>query len=264
MEFCILGSGSRGNATLVRHGSDCVLIDCGFPLAQLKRRLHLAAVCVEQLTAVLITHEHGDHCGGLAALCAHTEADVYATGGTWRAMALNTRTWQQRVHVIAGDTAFALGSMQVMPVTVPHDAREPVQFRLDAMDVDLSVGVLTDLGHITPHVRQQFANCHGLILEFNYEPELLRASDYPPALQDRIAGPQGHLANAEAAELLAALPPGRLQHLVAAHLSQQNNRPQHVQQLLGELLHDRQVACHIAAQDECGDWLSCEPHSHAA
>jgi phosphoribosyl 1,2-cyclic phosphodiesterase len=250
MRFASLGSGSRGNGTLVRRGDACVLVDCGFTLRQLERRLGDAGLAPADLTAVLITHEHADHAQGIGPLVRRTGVPVMATAGTWRGMKDVPR---EADAVIAADRPFDVGGMTVHPVTVPHDAREPVQYRFNADG--LSVGVLTDLGHPTAHVIERFSGCDGLLLEFNHDPALLAVSRYPETVKRRVGGAFGHLANAQSATLLAALAPERLQTLVAGHLSEQNNTPDHASDALRGVMDGAAAHCHVAVQDDFSGWF---------
>lgn len=250
LELFSLGSGSRGNGTLVRSGDVCVLVDCGFTFRQLERRLAEVDVRPEDLDAVLVTHEHSDHASGVAALKRRTGVAVHATAGTWRGM---KRPPGAGDAVVAGDRPFAIGDLSVLPVTVPHDAREPVQYRFEARG--LALGVLTDLGHPSAHVVERFRGCDGLLLEFNHEPELLAVSSYPEPVKRRVGGRFGHLANAQSAQLLAALEPERLQLLVAGHLSEQNNTREHAAAALDAVMADHGAACHIARQEDASGWF---------
>ena len=197
-----LGSGSKGNATLVRSAQGCILIDCGFNFKQLSARLVPAGLTPDDLTAVLVTHEHGDHASGIGVLARRTRVPVYATRGTWRGMNLSPGP---KDGCIRGEHSFTVGDVTVRAVTVPHDAREPVQYCFHAGGQQL--GVLTDLGHCSAHVVEAYEGCDGLLLEFNHEPELLAEGPYPPMLKRRVGGPFGHLANAQAEGLLSALTP---------------------------------------------------------
>lgn len=250
LELCSLGSGSRGNGTLVRTAHTCVLIDCGFTLKQLDRRLAEVGVGAEELNSVLITHEHSDHASGVAALRRRNGVPVRATAGTWRGMKAQPGKGDE---VVAGDRPFCIGDLEILPVTVPHDAREPVQFRFSANG--LGLGVLTDLGHPSAHVVERFRGCDGLLLEFNHEPDLLAESRYPPSLKRRVGGRFGHLANGQSSQLLAAIAPERLQWLVAGHLSEQNNTREHAAAALDAVMAEHAAVCHIAQQEHCGDWL---------
>lgn len=250
LELCSLGSGSRGNGTLVRSGNVCVLVDCGFTYKQLDRRMGDVGVRPEDLDAVLVTHEHSDHATGVAALQRRTGVAVYATAGTWRGM---KRPPGAGDAVLSGDRSFTIGDLSILPVTVPHDAREPVQYRFECRG--LSLGVLTDLGHPSAHVVERFRGCDGLLLEFNHEPELLAVSSYPEPVKRRVGGRFGHLANGQSAQLLAALEPERLQLLVAGHLSEQNNTREHAAAALDAVMAGHAATCHIARQEDASGWF---------
>lgn len=233
MRFASLGSGSAGNGLLVEANGTRVLLDCGFPLRETEARLARLKVDPGELDALLVTHEHEDHAGGVARLAARHGIPVYLTYGTRRALesALLPAT---EVHLIDSHTPFAVGDLEIHPFPVPHDAREPVQFVF--ADGAVRLGVLTDTGCPTPHIRAMLNGCQALVLECNHDPEMLEKGPYPPSLKRRVAGRYGHLANPAAAGLLGSLETGRLQHLVAAHLSQTNNTPELARRALAQVL----------------------------
>jgi phosphoribosyl 1,2-cyclic phosphodiesterase len=221
MQFASLGSGSKGNATLVAAGKTVLLVDCGFGRRETEYRLQRRGVAPADISAILVTHEHGDHASGVAALSKAHNIPVYLTHGT--AASGKVDGARRMVKINAGD-AFDIGDITVCAVPVPHDAREPVQFRFSHRDI--SLGILTDLGSITPHVVAAFSACTGLLLEFNHDTHLLSVGPYPPTLKRRVGGDYGHLNNRQAAEFLAATDTSRLRALVAGHISQQNNSPE--------------------------------------
>ena len=226
LRFRSLGSGSSGNATVVEAGTGGkvirLLIDCGFNLKHLDARLGGAGLLASQIDAVFITHEHGDHIGCVRQVALRERIPVWMSRGTHAA--LDPEELGGLFHAASDGQAIDLGELQLMPFTVPHDAREPLQ--LCCTDGASRLGVLTDLGHGTAHVQEQLHGCSALLLECNHDPDLLAASNYPPHLKRRVGGPHGHLANAEAARIVqAALHPG-LNRVVAAHLSRQNNHPE--------------------------------------
>jgi phosphoribosyl 1,2-cyclic phosphodiesterase len=247
--FASLGSGSKGNATLVSDGETSVLVDCGFGLRETERRLARLGVHPRQLDAVLVTHEHGDHLRGVGPLARRHGVPVYLTPGTWLSGRLGEVP--QR-HWITPQARFAVKSLVVDPVTVPHDAREPVQFRFESRGCHL--GVLTDLGHPTDHVIAAFRGCDALILECNHDRHLLEVGPYPPRLKRRVGGNWGHLANAQAAALLERLGLDRLQTIVCSHLSEHNNRPELALEALTPLLDGDASRLTIAAQDDGLHW----------
>ncbi|MGH8693486.1 MAG: MBL fold metallo-hydrolase [Burkholderiales bacterium] len=221
MRFASLGSGSRGNALVVEAGSTRILLDCGFGLGDTTSRLGRLGLTPEDLSAVVVTHEHDDHIGGVARLARRHSIPVWLTRGTLTGFeALFAGI--DNLHAIDNYRSFAVGDLQVEPFPVPHDAREPAQYVFG--DGSRRLGVLTDTGCSTRHIEAMLSGCDALVLECNHDPAMLRVSSYPQKLRERIAGRYGHLDNEAAAELLARLDTGRLKHLVAAHLSQENNR----------------------------------------
>ena len=223
MRVTVLASGSSGNAILVEAEGTRVLVDAGLPPRRLDQRLCKAGLGVglEDIQAVLCTHEHTDHGGGVPALASAGIA-VHCTSGTARALHL------PGARLFSAGGSFELGALTVEPIRVPHDAAEPVAFVLS--DGMARVGVLVDCGHADVDVAHAFAGCDTLVLEANHDAELLRYGAYPPTLKRRIAGHLGHLSNAETADMLrliarAARPRPLPRVLVLAHLSQQNNRP---------------------------------------
>lgn len=258
IRFTSLGSGSEGNALLIEAGSTRLLIDCGLPVRQALARIEARGVDPMGLDAILVTHEHGDHIGGVMALARKTGATVCLTRGTHAAVHLRSVDACNGVslRIIDSHTPFEIGALEVQPFPVPHDAREPVQFVV--VHGSLRLGVLTDLGMLTPHIERSLQGCDGLVLEFNHDPDLLAASSYPESLKQRIAGRYGHLCNRDAAGFLGRLEIGRLQQIVAAHLSRTNNSPDHVFAAVREVLVDIPSVFYVATQEEGFDWLALE------
>lgn len=252
MRLLSLGSGSKGNATLVESGDTCLLVDCGFSLTELTRRMASVGRHPDQLTGVLVTHEHGDHCRGVPVLARRYRLPLYVTAGTARVAGLGD---QDSIEVINGHDGFQVGGIAVTPVSVPHDAREPVQFVFRHRRKTL--GVLTDLGSVTAHVVESYRDCDGLLLEANHDLEMLDQGPYPRALKQRVGGDWGHLNNSQAARFLEAMGTERLQGIVIGHMSEQNNRLDRVRAEFDPLL-----ACvstvQFAEQGSAGDWLNVE------
>jgi phosphoribosyl 1,2-cyclic phosphodiesterase len=235
MRFKSLGSGSAGNATLVEVSGLLpfrLLVDCGLGIRQLGLRLAQAGLQPDDIDAVFITHEHGDHIGCAHALALRHRIPVWMSHGTH--MAIGLPDFDGLLHIAKDGKAIDLGSLQIMPFAVPHDAREPLQ--LSCTDGSAKLGILTDLGHATPQVIAHLQACDALLLESNHDAELLSQSIYPPFLKRRVGGDFGHLSNAAAAGIACAVTHNRLKHLVAAHLSAKNNRPGLVQEVLSSAL----------------------------
>lgn len=233
MRFASLGSGSEGNGLVVEVGDTRVLIDCGFRVRDTVARLLRLGLMPESITAILVTHEHADHIGGVAAFAARYRIPVWLTFGTLE-MAGERFARIGQVYGFDSHDVVAIGMLEVRPFPVPHDAREPVQFVVG--DGARRLGVLTDIGVTTPHVEASLTGCDALVLECNHDRAMLEDGGYPWPLKQRIAGRLGHLHNEAAAELLAALDTSRLQHIVAAHLSQQNNTPDKARGALSKAL----------------------------
>ena len=232
MRFASLGSGSKGNATLVQAGETTLMIDCGFSLRETTRRMQRLGLSPDQLQGVLVTHEHGDHCSGVGRLSAKYGIPVYLTHGTASTGRIGGA---HQLNCFNADDRFAIGDIDVQTVTVPHDAAEPCQFRLAAGG--RSLGILTDLGCITPHVVGQYHECHSLLLEFNHDLEMLMAGEYPPQLKRRVGGDWGHLNNNQAADLLRQLDcTEQLRHLVVAHISEKNNSRDRAERVLAQVM----------------------------
>jgi phosphoribosyl 1,2-cyclic phosphodiesterase len=221
MRFAMLGSGSQGNGTLVQSATTTLLMDCGFMLRDTESRLRRLGLAPHDVTAVVVTHEHADHIGGVARFARKYRLPVWLTAGTREGWPDGPVPRNQRVT--CGE-AFTVGEIRVEPFAVPHDAREPCQYVFG--DGRARVGVMSDAGSVTPGIVAALSQCDALLLEFNYDPAMLAAGPYPPPLQARVGGPLGHLSNAQAAELLRALDNSRLRHLVLTHLSQKNNTPE--------------------------------------
>ena len=221
MRFTSLGSGSAGNALVVESGGTRVMMDCGFSIADTKARLERVGLAPSDITAVVVTHEHDDHMGGVARFAKRYAIPVYLTRGT--AQWLPPDFPPVLAHCIESHEPFVVNELAVDPFPVPHDAREPVQFVFS--DGDARLGVVTDLGTITQHVVEKLSGCHALVIECNHDLDMLMAGPYPDNIKRRVSGRFGHLCNADAARLVAALDCAKLRHLIAAHLSQQNNKP---------------------------------------
>lgn len=253
MRFASLGSGSKGNCLVVEAAGSRVLLDCGLAPREAGRRLARLGLEPAQVDAILVTHEHDDHAGHAYAFAAQHRRPVYLTWGTRRAQEEAGKSADGvELRTIEGREPFAVGAIRVEPFTVPHDAREPVQFVLG--DGARRLGVLTDLGAATAHVEAMLSGCDALVLETNHELELLWAGDYPKWLKERISGPFGHLDNAAAGGLLAAVDRSRLKHVIAAHLSQQNNRAELARAALARALGCSADWVGVATQEEGFGW----------
>jgi phosphoribosyl 1,2-cyclic phosphodiesterase len=229
-----------------------VLLDCGFSAKEVERRLGRLGLRIDDIDAILITHEHSDHIGSALTLGRKWSIPLHMSWGTARAIGADEAPVDLRV--VWGDESLAIGNLSVLPYTVPHDAREPLQYVFS--DGACRLGVLTDVGVSTPHITSVLSGCDGLVLESNHDLQMLAQSRYPASLKARIGGMQGHLNNDAAAGILASLDRSKLRHLVAAHLSQQNNLPHLAQAALSAVLGASQADVVVATQDDGFDWLA--------
>lgn len=255
IRFCSLGSGSSGNATLLEAASGSttsrVLVDCGFSLRELGVRLARAGLSVDQIDAVFVTHEHGDHVGCAVTLARRHRIPLWTSRGTWRA--IGEPELPLPVHFARDGEPIAVGDLLLQPYTVPHDAQEPLQ--LVCTDGARHIGLLTDAGSSTEHLLAQLRGCDALLLECNHDREMLAKSRYPASLKARVGGRFGHLSNDTAAQILAACMHGGLRHVVAAHLSAENNRPELALQALADACGARPADMRAAGADWGFDWI---------
>jgi phosphoribosyl 1,2-cyclic phosphodiesterase len=254
MRFTSLGSGSEGNALVVEVSEGAsttrVLLDCGFSVRELQRRLLRVGLDFIDLDALIVTHEHTDHVGSSLTLARKANLPVYMSWGT--ALASGADDGRVDLRILWGGDALAIGDIEVHPYTVPHDAREPLQFVFS--DGERRLGVLTDTGCATPHITSVLGGCDALVLECNHDRQMLAASRYPASLKARIGGDLGHLANDAAAALLEQIERSRLQHLIAAHLSQQNNTAALAQAALAAVTGCTPDEIGVATQADGFDW----------
>ena len=250
MRFTSLGSGSKGNSTVVESDTACVMVDCGFGLRNACTRLERIGKSPEDLTAIIVTHEHSDHWKGIGALSAKYNIPVYLSAGSLKAKEI--QSGEALFNCIDSHKDFYVGDVCIKPVPVPHDAREPIQYILSNGKVQL--GILTDLGHFTPHVVSSYSKCDALLLECNYDDDMLLDGPYPRFLKDRVSGMFGHLSNRQAADLLLALDLSRLKTLVIGHISAKNNDVSLIKAAI-EPLCGEDIVLSFADQESGSPWM---------
>lgn len=251
MRFASLGSGSRGNSLVVEHGATRILIDCGFSARDSERRLQRLGLEAGDIDALVITHEHDDHWRGVSRFSRRWDVPVWLTPGTHAAKRDDVCAALQH---FSPHQPFAIGDIQLQPCLVPHDAREPVQFVIS--DGDKRLGVFTDLGFVTPHVLDTIGRCDALLLEANHDTDMLANGVYPAYLKRRVGGRLGHLSNNQAAAFLDAIDCSALQHVVAGHISEKNNRPELAREALAGALNCEPEWVCAANQKEGLPWRS--------
>ncbi len=252
MRFCTLGSGSRGNATIIDSGQTRILLDCGFPARELEARAETINFDLASLDAILVTHEHGDHISGVGAVARRYGLGVHASHGTFRSGKFGRLPEFNKINPHA--SIFSIGDIEIKPVAVPHDAREPCQFIFSSNGIRL--GILTDLGCITPTIIKAFQELNLLLLETNHDVDMLRRGPYPPSLQARVGGNHGHLNNFQAIEFLKQIQHETLAQLVLGHLSEKNNHPDKVVEMIGQHIPSLSNRFDILEQDQVSAWFS--------
>lgn len=234
-ELVVLGSGSKGNAFALVHEGAVLLLEAGYSLREIDRRLAEAGLDAGALVGIAITHEHGDHAASATKLARRHDVPLLASFGTFHALA---RGGDPCHYLPIGSRGVAtVGPFVVAACPTSHDAAEPIALAVTLPD-GTSLGMATDLGRPTQAVRLFLRERHCLVLESNHDETLLRSSGYPAVVQDRIAGPGGHLANHDAARLLAELHHEELRTVVLAHLSQRCNDPETARATVEPVLRD--------------------------
>lgn len=257
MRFCLLASGSKGNAAILENGQTRLLIDAGLSAREICRRLDLVGVAPESLDALIVTHEHGDHIRGLGPLVRRLDLPVYLH--TDLAGRLKDVGRPDAVREFDSGGHWQIGDVDVMAYPVTHDAVAPVGFTFSAEAG--KVGFVTDLGIATRLVEQQLHGCRALVLETNHDEMMLRDGPYPWSLKQRVRSNHGHLSNPAAADLLDGLLWDGLENLLLAHLSETNNAPQLALDAVQATLAEQDLcrpAVTVAMQDEPTPWVTLD------
>jgi phosphoribosyl 1,2-cyclic phosphodiesterase len=249
IRFAALGSGSRGNCLVVCAGGTRVMVDCGFSVSETARRLARLSLTPQDIDAVLVTHEHTDHIGSAAAFSRRYRKPVWLTAGTLEVL---RDTGFHATRIFHAHEHLAIGDLYIEPYPVPHDAREPCQFLFS--DGNRRLGLLTDAGSVTPHMRRTLDGCDALLLECNHDRDMLSAGPYPESLKRRVGGERGHLGNHQAEAMLAGLDTSRLRHVIGMHLSEKNNTETLALESLSRALGCTPDWVDVARQDEGFGW----------
>jgi len=244
----ILGSGSGGNAVVVESGGRRILIDAGFSCRELTRRMALLDVDPKSISALILTHEHQDHCRGADAFARRYKVPVLATAGTRQLAGLKEDRFRSTVLIRSGEPREVAGFV-IEPFLIPHDAAEPVGFVVeDAFGRRL--GLVADIGCRTSLAWGRLRDLDVLLLETNHDLDMLRNGPYPWSLKQRVAGRHGHLSNREAAEGLPELMGGRLSWVALYHLSRTNNLPALAAAAIGEALDREGCSARLAVTEQ--------------
>jgi phosphoribosyl 1,2-cyclic phosphodiesterase len=219
--FNVLGSGSSGNSTLVSDGVTNILVDAGLSGREIARRLEEYGLSPEKISAIVVSHDHGDHCRGVAPFVKNLNIPVFMTAAAFEASGIKVDPSKRRA--ISPGESFEIGGIAVTGFSVPHDAVDPLGFVLEKDGV--RVGIALDLGFMSNLVIERLKGCAGIVLESNHDMAMLKAGPYPWALKQRVMSRSGHLSNDAVAQYLACGFDGTAAHLVLAHLSKNNNLP---------------------------------------
>lgn len=226
MRLLSIASGSSGNCIYVGDDHTHILIDAGISKKKIEEGLNTIDLTIGDLSAVLITHEHIDHIGGLGVLTRKCEAPVYATGGTidgiFQTASLGRLEREQFVE-IAENQRVLIGDITVEPMKISHDAAQPVAYRF--FKGDQKIAVATDLGTVTEENEEKLRGMDAILLEANHDVNMLQVGPYPYYLKQRILGEKGHLSNESAGKLLSKIVHDHLKHIYLGHLSKENNLP---------------------------------------
>lgn len=257
MRVCSIGSGSKGNGTLIQDESGCLLVDCGFGLNESLERLARKDVYLNQLKAILVTHEHGDHGKGVGMLARKAGVPVYGSAGTYQALLeRNIVSEDVQFIIIPPEKPFKLLSIEVTAIPVPHDAREAYQFIFS--NQQSRFGLLTDTGSITPHLLDCYRSCEYLMLEFNHDYQMLQTGPYPESLKRRVSSALGHLSNEQSLDFLKGIESHLLKKLVVSHVSEQNNDLAIVKSLLDTHFSFSEDSLLFSNQLDGTPWFHCE------
>ena len=252
MRFCSIGSGSSGNAHLIESGEVTVMIDCGFSYRTMKKRLaQRDIISPAEIDHLFISHEHNDHIAGLATFLDRNKPALYMTAGTAQVLRGRGLELPAAMRYLTPGVAVHIADMLIMPVTVPHDVEQPVQFTVECGGRKLAL--FSDLGHVTPAVLDACYGADVLMVECNYNEKMLARSPYPEVVKERIAGRYGHLSNRAAAALIEKTRHPRRRYVLAAHLSANNNTAECVRQDLAEHCGEEVT---IITQDAGIDWIT--------
>jgi phosphoribosyl 1,2-cyclic phosphodiesterase len=258
VQFTILGSGSNGNCAYLEAGSTRLLIDAGFSARQIRERLAQIGRAPENLSGILLTHEHTDHTNGLGTLCSKLPIPIFCNRLTKEAVELQFEKTRFDFRLFGTGAAFEVGEVAVETFSVPHDAYDPVGFLLRAGPV--RIGFLTDLGHATKLVVERVRPSNVLVLETNHDMKLLQDDlKRPWSVKQRIMSRHGHLCNEAAAGVLAELTNADLHDVFLGHLSRDCNRPELARKTIGDRLAAigaSHVRVHSTSQEQRCETLS--------
>lgn len=224
LKFCSLYSGSSGNSSLIQSKNKNILVDAGASGKKIVDALASINVPIEAIDAIFVTHEHTDHTQSIVTLSNKYNIPIYANFKTWEAMSDKKKKMQENnIGYFHNNVPFPLGDITILPFDIPHDAANPCGFNVS--DNNSTVSIVTDVGHMTDTILAHLRKSNFVLLESNYEPEVLKCSRYPYRLKERIVSPMGHLSNIDAGKTINDLVNHGVHHIMIGHLSRENNFP---------------------------------------
>ena len=255
LKFCSLYSGSSGNSSLVQSKDINILVDAGVSGKKIVDALASINVAIENIFAIIITHEHSDHTQSIATLSKKYNIPVYANKKTWEAMKdKKEKISKENICYFNNNKSFTLNDMTILPFDIPHDAANPCGFTIS--DSDSKISIATDIGHMTDSILDNIKNSNFLLLEANYEPDVLKCSKYPFHLKERIASPIGHLSNIEAGKTINYLADYGVKNVMLGHLSNENNFPELAYNSVLEQVEDKHLNLNVASRFEPSKFLN--------
>lgn len=250
LNFCSLYSGSSGNCLFVENNSTKILVDCGVSGKKVCEGLESIDKKIEDIDAIIVTHEHSDHVQSLGLISKKYNIPVYANTETWQAMPTQSQNiLENNKKTFNNDNDFEIGNLLIHPFSTPHDAANPCGFNIYSGKRKISIA--TDLGHMDNVILENLKGSSFILLESNYDPEILKVSKYPYILKQRIAGPNGHLSNSTAGKTIGCLIQNDLKTVMLGHLSKENNFPELayqtvVEELIGQNIDTNEISLSVA------------------
>ena len=254
LKFCSLYSGSSGNSSFIQSKNINILIDAGVSGKKIIDALASINVSIENISAILITHEHSDHTQSISTLSKKYNIPVYANKKTWEAMQNKKEKMQkENIMYFNNNQPFTLSDITILPFDIPHDAANPCGFTIS--DNESKISIATDIGHMTTSIIDNIKNSNFLLLEANYEPDVLKCSSYPFHLKERIASPIGHLSNIEAGKTINYLADFGVKNIMLGHLSNENNFPELAYKSVLEQIENKDLNLSVANRFEPSDFF---------
>ena len=245
----MLASGSKGNAIHISDGQTSILLDGGLSGLEIERRLKSVNLCVTNIDAILVSHEHTDHIKGVGILARRYNLPVYISEQTQKASGHIIGSLPETVHFQCGNK-FVINTISIRPFSLSHDAADPSGFTFTKENI--KIGIATDLGIATSMVKFHLKDCNALVLEANHDPDMLINGPYPWPLKQRVKGRTGHLSNNDSGSLLKELLHENLSHVILAHLSETNNTPEKALNEVGLAVQQSGTKLFVASQNQCG------------